>query len=288
MAQADHVPNGKRTLAVALACHNRRPLTLRCLQGLHAQAADFNLRIFLFDDGSSDGTGDAVRAAFPDVTIIEGDGHAFWGGGMYRAISAALDTDFNDLLWLNDDVALYPDALQRLIDAQAGADAQFGPGSSLIVGATREPGSDSISYAGFRRRSRLSPVWLQRVEPTPGALTPCDTMHGNVVLVPAAAARAIGPNDPKLIHELGDLDYGYRAGKAGYKILIAPQAVGECASNPRSRKSTPPGTLRQRWKQLNTPHGLPIGPWRHFMWRHGGMLGMAELGTIYFKRLTGW
>jgi GT2 family glycosyltransferase len=285
-SSADRSPD-RRRLAVVLACHNRRALTLRCLRGLHAQAEGIDLGVFLFDDGSSDGTADAVRAEFPGVTIIPGDGTAFWGGGMHRAMQAALAQPFDDLLWLNDDVDLSPQALARLFAARKMAEADHGSSSAIIIGATTEPGSDRISYAGYRRRSRLSPVWLERVGPAPGRLTPCDTMHGNLVLIPEAAARTLGPNDPRLVHELGDLDYGYRAVRAGFRLWIAPEPVGQCASNPRSAKKTPPGDLRSRWRALNTPHGLPFGPWRHFMWRHGGVLGLAELGTIYFKRLSG-
>lgn len=277
----------RRKLTAVLACHNRRPLTLRCLRALHAQAGGIDFNVILFDDASSDGTGAAVRQEFPSVRIIEGDGNAFWGGGMHAAMSAALEGMFDDILWLNDDVDLRADALSILFDAQAQARREHGGRDHIVVGATTEPGSDAISYAGYRRRSRLSPVWLERIGPVAGALNPADTMHGNAVLIPEGVARKVGPNDPRLFHELGDMDYGYRAVKAGARLWIAPTPVGECASNPRSQKAPPPGNLVARWKALNTPHGLPLDPWRHFMWRHGGVLGMVELGTIYAKRLTG-
>lgn len=281
-------PASRRRLTALLACYNRRALTLRCLRALHAQASAIDLHVILFDDGCSDGTGEAVRSEFPMVEIITGDGTAFWGGGMNAVMQAALRRgSFDDVLWLNDDVDLRPDALEILFDAQRRARSEAEALDHVIIGAVTEPGSSVISYAGYRRRSWMSPVWLRMIGPVEGALNPCDTMHGNVVLLPESVARAVGPNDPILIHELGDIDYGYRAVKAGARLWIAPEPVGECASNPRSRKTTPPGNLRQRWRALNTPHGLPFRPWRHFMWRHGRVLGMIELGTIYAKRLTG-
>lgn len=277
-----------RRVTAVLACYNRKQLTLRCLRTLHAQARDIDLSVVLFDDDSHDGTEDAVRAEFPQVRIIKGDGNAFWGGGMHAAMSAALEGEFDDILWLNDDVDLAPDALQILFDAEAEARAKAPEAlGHIILGAVVSPGTSDITYGGYRRRSRFSPVWLNKIGPIDGKLTPCDTMNGNIVLVPEAVARAIGPNDPTFIQELGDLDYGYRAVKAGARIWIAPRPAGECSYNPRSDKKTPPGNLAQRWRALNTPHGLPIASWRPFMWRHGGVLGLVELGTIYAKRLTG-
>lgn len=286
---ADQPTGHRRKVTAVLACYNRRPLTLRCLRTLYDQAQDVDLSVVLFDDDSQDGTEQAVRAEFPAVRIIKGDGNAFWGGGMHAAMSAALEDDLDFILWLNDDVDLAPDALRILFAAEADA-RQREPDAlgHIILGAVVAPGTNDITYGGYRRRSRFSPVWLNKIGPIAGELTPCDTMNGNIVLVPEAVARATGPNDPTFIQELGDLDYGYRAVKAGALIWIAPQAAGECSYNPRSDKKTPPGNLMQRWRALNTPHGLPIKSWRPFMWRHGGLLGLVELGTIYAKRLTGF
>ncbi len=61
-------------IAVLLTCHNRRAETLRCLEALLAQDAGASLRVFLVDDGSTDGTGEAVRVSFPQVNVVQGDG----------------------------------------------------------------------------------------------------------------------------------------------------------------------------------------------------------------------
>ncbi len=49
-------------LAVVMTCHNRRETTLRCLRELEAQTlpAGWNMRTYLVDDGSTDGTSAAV------------------------------------------------------------------------------------------------------------------------------------------------------------------------------------------------------------------------------------
>lgn len=52
-------------IAVLMTCHNRRALTVRCLESLAAQPGFTASALFLVDDGSSDGTGDAVGRGCP-------------------------------------------------------------------------------------------------------------------------------------------------------------------------------------------------------------------------------
>ena len=279
-------PGAPLTIAVALACHNRRETTLRCLASLFAQqTSDLRLSVHLLDDASTDGTADAVRERFPDVEIIEGNGQLYWGGGMHAAMQAAVRHPFDALLLLNDDVALAPDSLTTLLDAWTVADA----GSrvpNIIVGATTDPATDAISYSGFLRTSSLNPFKLRRVAPSPGRLVPCDTMNGNCVLLPAEIVRRIGIIDPVFVHQLGDLDYGYRAVRAGARLWIAPTPIGACAANDRPRRWGKPGLgFVERWRLLDSPLGLPLRPWLAFGWRHAGPLGLAIVAATYGKVL---
>src|SRR5687767_12507951 len=99
-------PYTGQTIAVLMTCFNRRETTLRCLRSLAEQELPegCNLRVYLTDDGSSDGTGDAVRSEFPEATVLNGDGNQYWVGGTLMAWDAARPADF--YLWLNDDVRL--------------------------------------------------------------------------------------------------------------------------------------------------------------------------------------
>ena len=45
------------------------------------------------DDGSTDGTADAVRHAFDSVTVIRGDGSLYWAAAMARAERVAATHD---------------------------------------------------------------------------------------------------------------------------------------------------------------------------------------------------
>jgi len=102
-----------------LTCFNRKDITLSCLESIYAQSLvkDLELSIYLVDDGSSDGTYEAVTKKFPDVKVLKGDGCLYWNGGMNMAWSAAYDAGFDYYLWVNDDVALQPDAFKLMFDS---------------------------------------------------------------------------------------------------------------------------------------------------------------------------
>ncbi|MBU2135728.1 MAG: glycosyltransferase [Alphaproteobacteria bacterium] len=62
------MPDRPVRIAVVMACYNRRDTTLRCLRSLFAQLEPtVSLDVYLLDDASSDGTGAAVRAEFPNA-----------------------------------------------------------------------------------------------------------------------------------------------------------------------------------------------------------------------------
>ena len=90
-----------KSLAVIMACHNRRESTLSCLTALKNQKLPDNVsvEVYLLDDGSSDGTSEAVHSKFPDVQILQGDGTLFWNRGMHRSFSAAIRKGF-DYYWM--------------------------------------------------------------------------------------------------------------------------------------------------------------------------------------------
>jgi len=268
-----------------MACYNRRETTLRCLRSLMAQdAKDVDLSVYLLDDASSDGTADAVAKEFPEVTIVAGTGSLFWGGGMRAAMLEASKSNFDFMLWVNDDVDLDASALRTVLTAYRQIPPEFTPTKQVVVGATRDPHGGRISYSGFRRTSRWHPGRLEQVQPQDKSVTRCDTMNGNFVLVPAQLFQKLGPIDQAYVHQLGDIDYGYRASKAGGGVWIAPSTIGTCSPNVGIKAYRDPSrSLKERLRALRGPHGLPFKPWITFMRRHAGPLAVPILAATYAK-----
>lgn len=282
---------GVPTIAFVIAAFNRRETTLRSLASLYNQEGlgeDWNIEVFLLDDASPDGTAMAVAEAYPGINLLQGTGALFWGGGMNRAMVAALQSNPDFVVLFNDDVILKQDAVMRVLSEHDEAVAATKDPMQVIVGPTTDPATGTISYSGFARTHRRDPSKIVRLLPSSSRLVPCDTMNGNFVLIPAAVFKSLGAIDATFIQQLGDLDYGYRVRAAGGSVLISRLAVGTCAPNTRMPPWRKPDLgLIGRWRAINTPLGLPLRPWFTFMWRWGGAEATIRLVGIYFMRMIG-
>jgi GT2 family glycosyltransferase len=258
-------------IGVLIACHNRRNLTLRCLRSLDAQAeVDIEYEVFLVDDGSSDGTAEAVMEEFPSITVISGDGHLYWSGGMRLAFQAASNEQLDFHLWLNDDVVLDRNAVSHLLSTYEQAQRHAAV-PSIVVGAVQDPVTGVTTYSGWNRGPFWRPFRFEQVEPGPH-LKSCDTMNGNVVLIPRDTFQEIGAVDSAFVHTMGDLDYGLRLSKQDGQVWLAPSHVGTCKQNDLVEvRRTSLGRV-DRVRDLASLKMMPPRPWLAFSRRHGGPL----------------
>ena len=260
-------------IAVLITCHNRREKTLACLDALTAANSDrFDIQVFLVDDGSTDGTGDAVRARFPEVKLIQGDGNLYWNGGMRRAHAAAMVQPFDFMLWLNDDTYLFPETLTTLMATYRAVVADTGT-ESIVLGTTCDLSREKPTYGGLKRYTFFQRLTYAYVLVAPQT-TPVEveTMNGNCALIPATIARALGNLDSAFTHALGDWDYGFRARAAGYRIWITPGYAGICANPPTKPTVHPRTTVWERLRRMQNPKELPIKEWATYTKRYTGPL----------------
>lgn len=275
----------QKTLAVIMTCHNRRDSTLSCLKALHAQQHDGNIHVevFLLDDGSTDGTSEAVKNAYPDTHILSGDGDLFWNRGMYESFAAAIEKGFDFYLWLNDDSILHDDALGVLLNTHALLNKQ-GHDCTIIGSAMQDPASHKFTYGGVKRhRNRWGRVRLERIEPASEAIQ-CDATNGNCVLIPASVVSRVGNLDKVYQHRAGDHDYCFRALQKGCSVWLAPGYLGTCEENPIDgtwEDSSLP--LMERFHKLNAPHGYRFPDYAIYLRRHRGPWWPMHLVWPYVK-----
>lgn len=270
-------------IAAILTCFNRREKTLSSLTGLREMTLPHGatLSIFLTDDNSQDGTGQAVMKRFPDVNLLQGSGSLFWGGGMRLAFAEAIKQDFDFYFWVNDDTFLFPDALERLLSTyEYVAKVQK---EAIVVGSIYDPGSGEFSYGGRSRGSKLRPLKNMPIQPTDSPQQ-CYTANGNCLLVPRAIVNGIGNISPCYTQTMGDYDYSLRARKAGFTVWIAPGWAGTCSKNPFGGVWRDPQVpLRERLRLQIKPKGLPPKEWGLFTRTYGGPFWFLVWLSPYVK-----
>lgn len=256
-------------IAALLTCHNRKEKTIECLSSLYKYLQDVD--VYLVDDASNDGTADVVRLQFPQVHLIIGTGNLFWSRGMYIAWKEAQKKDYDYYLWINDDVILYPCFWKELTKVAI-------PNNKVIVsGIIESVDKTEILYGGSNENKKL-------VIPQ-GKPLQITYMNGNVVLIPSFISKEIGIIDPYYHHDLGDVDYGLRAIKAGFKVISTgvPVAAGYKNGYCRVRKWN--SNLIGRIKRLYSPLGANPRINFYFRRRHFGFLN-AVVYLIYLHFLN--
>lgn len=263
-------------IAVLVTCFNRKEKTLLSLYNLEQQKLPPTVQVvvFLVDDGSTDGTSEAVIEKYPDVVLVRSKGNLFWNQGMRLAWKTALEQqNFDYFLLINDDTELYSDAISRLLVVESGIKSKTDR-AGIIVGSTHDPVTKALTYGGNNQSSGL--FWkgfhFSRVKP---AETPvrCDTFNANCVLISNIIVNDIGILSDRFTHGMGDYDYGLRAREQGCFSWIVPGYIGTCSINSITNTWLDPTiSLKQREDLQNSPKGIPTDEWLYFVKSHAGWL----------------
>lgn len=221
-----------RSTGLVLVTHDTRDEVLGALGSL----AGFPGPIVVVDAGSTDGTADAVRAARPEVRLLELENVGYGRGA--NAGVAALPDDVDVAVVANADVRFSPDAVARLTGALA-AD----PGVALVGPRVRYP--DGSHQASARRlpdlRTAVLHAALGWVRPDnaatrryravdltgPDVDRACDVdwVSGCAFAVRRHDFAAVGGFDPGYRLFVEDVDLCGRLREAGHRIRFEPGAV---------------------------------------------------------------
>lgn len=203
---------------VVVPQHGGAALTLSCLRHLAAQTIAH--RVVVVDDRSPDDSVAQVRAAFPDVEVLESDVNRGFGATCNRGIRA---TDGDVVVLLNNDVDAAPDMLERLV-APLAADPALGSVAPLVlrpdglidsVGLCADP-----TLAGFPRLQGRPAAEADAAEPV--LLGPT----GAVAAYRRAALDDAGLFDEAIFLYQEDLDLALRLRAAGWPAAVATDATG--------------------------------------------------------------
>jgi len=259
--------------AVILTCFNRKEKTRECLENLFGQNLPENLelKVFVCDDKSSDGTSEMIATDFPQVAVKIGTGTLFWGGGMRAAWELASESDdFDFYLWLNDDTVLTHNSIVRLFQEYE----QIGQ-PSILTASCKIPQTEIFSYGGLDDDGPILPN---------GSLQKVKYINGNLVLIPKEVVATIGFNSLKYTHYLGDYDYGLRAQEAGYDCYMTSTYLAECDVNDIPYWGDSNLNFKKRWQLAHGTKGLALKEYITFKtYHHGRLVGVKTWIDTYLK-----
>ena len=212
----------KRQLNVAVLAYssNQRERSVTVLKQLFAmKPATWNVRVYFVDDGSTDGTQEAVDSLGMNVKIVSGNGAWHWSRSMQEA-QKSIDQPFDAILWVSNDVVVFQDAYTRIDEFRS----QYP--SSILVAQFCHPESGSFTYGGYQRVSNLG----FRFEAVFADKLPLnvDTFSGKLIFLPKEAMEKVGSVHGKLPRNLADVEYGLRAASKKVRALALPGFYGTC------------------------------------------------------------
>jgi len=201
---------------------NRREDTLACLESL-ARVTYQDLKIIVLDNQSTDGSVDAIRAAFADVQIINLMTNLGYAGNNNVGIEAAIRQGADWILVLNEDTILDPNCLAELIKVGE-SDPRIGIVGPMVYHYD-EP--TIIQSAGGMLGKYWQSQHLGKNEPDCGQFpTPhrVEWISGCALLIRTAAVQQVGMLDANFFIYWEETEWCIRVSRGGWEIYHVPQA----------------------------------------------------------------
>lgn len=284
-------------VTVVVVSWNTRDVTLRCLETLRASLHDVPAQVVVVDNGSSDGSADAIAAAYPDVRLLRSDTNKGFAGGVNHGLSVVA-TDY--VVLLNSDAVVLEGAVQHLVeelsrhpDVAIVGGRQFDPDGRFVPTGHRFPSilHDLATAPGIHQIGRLL---LDRGGSAAGlffATQPQDVdwLSYAFVAFRSRVVDEVGMLPEEFFMYGEDIEWCWRVRRHGWRIRYAggPGIVHEGG---RSSESLP-----SHDRHLRILDALFVFAQRHrnpLAWRIGWLLRWAFLRTRALLRrgrfAVGW
>ncbi len=269
---------------VVVLTWNQRETTLECLESL-TQMVYPRFRIVVVDNGSTDGTTEAIQSRFPGVEVIINERNLGYPGGCNVGLRYALSQGAEYIFAINNDVSVDPLILNELV-CEAAPDVGIlapkiyfasDPQKIWSVGGCRDRLTFEMKCRGDGERDQGQ--WSEVIER--------DYLIGCAHLFSAPVLRDIGLLDAGYFLYYDDLDICIRARQAGYRLLMVPQArmwhkIADSSGGvgtPRERYYMARSNVRFLRKHVRSWQYLFVIPYRT------GSIIKTLLRLIWHKRL---
>jgi GT2 family glycosyltransferase len=195
--------------------------TIECLEGL--RQLDWpaeRLEVIVVDNASGDDSVERIRAAHPDVHLIESPTNTGFAGGCNLA---AAHSHGEHIALINSDARPHPDWLTEGV-AELDADRSIGAVASKVL----DWDGERIDYVGGSINFVGQGYKLEAGEPDTGAYGVArDVLFptGSAAIIRSEAFRALGGFDERYFMFYEDVDFGWRMNLAGGRVRYVPTSI---------------------------------------------------------------
>ena len=212
-------------VSVLIVAYQSREIIERCIQSVRTE--QLAVEILLIDNGT-DGTGDFVRARFPEVRVLSPEGNIGFGAGNNR-LAAKARGDF--LLLVNPDVVLDAGAIERLF-----AVSQNYPSADAWGGFTSGPCGEAGGSNGLilpepadfllAALGRTSVMVARSPSVTSADAWPVEALSGGLMMIRAETFAKLGGFDESFFLYSEEIDLFRRLREAGGTAVQCRDVLG--------------------------------------------------------------
>lgn len=220
-------------LVIIIVSFNTRDLTLRCLRGIFQKKWQVSFKVWVVDNASTDGTVDEIKRYFGSrVNLVVNEKNVGFAAGNNRALGK---DDARYYLLLNSDTEIKDGALDKLVE--------FMDKTSFGVGSCRLLNKDGSFQPNAGKLPTFWPMfwWLSGLDDIFGNFLSLPSyqarnrsyyqngrevgwVSGSVIMIKRDVLEKIGFFDEKIFMYGEDVDFCWRAKKAGFKVGWTDQA----------------------------------------------------------------
>ena len=214
-------------ISVIIVNWNTRDLLLNCIRSVYETVRDISFEIWVVDNDSEDGSQEAVKAAFPQVHLIENTQNRGFAAANNQALKIMTG---RFALLLNSDAALTDGAAQNLLSFM-----ETTPTAGMACGQLLNPdGSRQNSIANFPTLLTLisNETLLRILFPDkfpskrrnyPGPI-PVESGIGACLMIRKKAMDTIGVFDESYFFFFEETDWAYRMWQANWGVYFVSSA----------------------------------------------------------------